>query len=248
MPAVTPDASMGPDASVAPLSPARPGRYRSEPPRYGSVGPIVAGIDVSHWNGIVPFRLVRAVGARFVILKVTQGTDIVDPAHRRHLEQARGADLIVGPYHFYDYTVGGRAQADHFLDTVADLDLLDRSLPMVVDVECFPRFGAADQAWVRVQLRAFVGRIYQRTGRLPMVYTSWVMWERVTGGDSSFGHLPLWVACWRCARPALPAGWDDWDFWQVGSIVLPNGDRVGSDVFAGTERELRRLGNQRRKR
>ncbi|MFN8518151.1 MAG: hypothetical protein U0667_01895 [Chloroflexota bacterium] len=75
-----------------------------------------------------------------------------------------------------------------------------------------------------------------------MVYTSWYMWRQVTGGDPSFGRLPLWVACWRCPRPLLPAGWDDWDLWQVGSVVTGrDGRRVGSDVFDGTARELREL-------
>lgn len=215
----------------------------SVPPRYGSAGgPFVAGIDVSHWNGVVPFGLVRGTGARFVLMKATQGTTFVDPAFSRHLASARAAGLVVGPYHFYDYRIGGRAQADHMLDTLAEVGGLPRSLPLVIDVECFPPFGAADQAYVRVQLRAFVGRIYERTGRLPMFYTSWYMWRNVTGGDPSFGDLPLWVACWRCARPALPTGWVDWDFWQVGSVVIDaTGDRLGSDIFGGDAEELRHM-------
>ena len=175
-------------------------------------------------------------------MKATQGTTFVDPAYQRHLVAAREAGLPVGPYHFYDYRVGGRAQADHFIDTVAAGAGMRGSLPLVVDIECFALFGAADQDYVRVELRAFVGRVFERTGRLPMVYTSWYMWRAVTGSDPSFGGLPLWVACWRCPKPALPSGWTDWDFWQVGSIVLPlTGDRLGSDLFDGDLADLRRL-------
>lgn len=153
------------------------------------------------------------------------------PAFREHLRSALSDGYLVGPYHFYDYRLGGRDQADHFVDTVAAAGLSKGSLPMVVDIECFARFGAADRSYVRAELRAFVGRVHQRTGRLPMIYTSWYMWRQVTGSDPTFGRLPLWVACWGCVRPALPVGWDDWDFWQVGSIVVNReGDRVGLDV------------------
>lgn len=205
------------------------------------------GIDLSLWNERVLYRALRGVGVRFALVKATQGTDIADPAYRDHVAAARRQGMHVGSYHFYDYRRGGRAQADHFLDTLVAAGTLRRSLPLVVDVECFASFGAADRAWVRVELRAFVGRVFERTGHLPMVYTSWYMWREVTGSDPSFGRLPLWVACWRCPRPLLPLGWDDWDVWQVGSIVTdPNGRRVGSDVFDGTPARLRALVLDRR--
>ncbi len=119
---------------------------------------------------------------------------------------------------------------------------LSDTLPPMVDVECFEPFGSADQAYARHQLRAFADRVFERTGRLPMVYTSGMMWRAVTGGAEDFGDLPLWIACWRCAAPGLPAGWDDWLFWQTGSTVLDaTGDRLGSDRFAGDADELRAL-------
>jgi hypothetical protein len=81
--------------------------------------------------------------------------------------------------------------------------------------------------------------VFKRTGRLPMVYTSGMMWRAVTGGVGGFGDLPLWIACWRCESPGLPAGWHDWLFWQTGSTVLDStGDRLGSDRFAGDADEL----------
>lgn len=235
------------DPARATEPPPQAGSPNTPPPRYGSIGDAVGGIDVSHWNGVVPFGLVRDSGVRFVLMKASQGTTFVDPAYGRHFGAAREAGLLVGPYHFYDYRVDGRAQADHFVDTVVAAGGMRGSLPLVVDIECFAPFGAADQDYVRSELRAFVGRIYERTGRLPMVYTSWYMWRAVTGADPAFGDLPLWVACWRCARPALPTGWDDWDFWQVGSVVLPwSGQRLGSDLFDGDIDELRRLTQARR--
>lgn len=236
-----------PGPTLGPIPRALGPRLPAAPPRLGLVGRMTNGIDLSLWNERVPYRALRDAGARFAVVKATQGTTIVDPAFREHVASARREGMDVGAYHFYDYRVGGRAQADHFVDALVAAGALRRSLPLVVDVECFGPFGAADRTWVRAELRAFVGRVYQRTGHLPMVYTSWYMWRQVTGGDPSFGRLPLWVACWRCSRPLLPTGWDDWDLWQVGSVVTgPDGRRVGSDVFDGTPAELRGLVRDRR--
>ena len=166
----------------------------------------------------------------------------MDPAFRRHLARARHAGLLVGAYHFYDYRSDGAAQADHFIDTLDAAGALSDTLPPIVDIECFEPFGSADQSYARHELRAFADRVFERTGRLPMVYTSGLMWRAVTGGAEDFGDLPLWIACWRCASPELPAGWHDWLFWQTGSTVLDGtGDRIGSDRFAGDADELRAL-------
>ncbi|MFN8518150.1 MAG: GH25 family lysozyme [Chloroflexota bacterium] len=144
-----------PDAAIDPVqSPGATPRAQGAllpylPPRLGSVGIVTHGIDLSLWNERVPFGALRDAGVRFAVIKATQGTTIVDPAYTDHVAAARRQRMHVGAYHFYDYRLGGRAQADHFVDTLVAAGTLRRSLPLVVDVECFAPFGAADRAWVR---------------------------------------------------------------------------------------------------
>ena len=71
-----------------------------------------------------------------------------------------------------------------------------------------------------------------------MIYTSRTMWDKVTGGDPTFGGHPLWVACSikssssTCPdRPILPVGWSSWTFWQHGPARLPDGRKVDGNVF-----------------
>jgi lysozyme len=180
----------------------------------------VRGIDISHWNGVVDQVAAADGGIRFVIAKATQGTYLTDPRFGENVAAAREARVVVGAYHFYDYREPGRAQARHFLEVLAAADVLDDALPPVVDIECFEPFGTADQAFVRKELRAFSDTVFAATGRLPMIYTSGHMWGEVLGDDPGFGDHPLWVACWRCAEPYLPAGWDDWLVWQIGSMAV----------------------------
>jgi lysozyme len=199
----------------------------------------VRGLDVSHWNGTVDHRAAARGGIRFVIAKATQGTYLTDPRFTANVVAARAAGLVLGAYHFYDFRQGGAEQAAHFLRVLAAADALDDTLPPVVDIECFAPFGTADQAFVRRELRAFSDAIFAATGRLPMIYTSGHMWEEATGDDPRFGDHPLWVACWRCPEPYLPAGWDDWLVWQIGSMAIPGRtSRLDGDVFRGQERAL----------
>lgn len=199
----------------------------------------MTGVDLSHWDGVVPYGRLREAGHRFVIAKASQGVSLRDPAFARHVAGARAAGLDTGAYHFFDYRVDGRAQADLLLATVAAAGLGEGSLPVVIDVECFAPFGSVPVVDAVARFEAMVARLYARTGRLPMVYTSRSMWSRVTGGDPRFGDLPLWVACWGCARPLVPAGWTDHVVWQTGAVALPGRSRrLDGNVVLGGETAL----------
>jgi lysozyme len=203
--------------------------------------PGIAGIDISRYQLKVDLRAARDAGIRFVFTKATQGTGILDPWYERHVAAARSASMPVGSYHFFDYRKDGVAQADWFVKAMRQADADMRVLPPVVDVECLESMGRADRPYVREQLRAFVDRVYKRTGRIVMIYTSMSMWDKVTGGDATFGGHPLWVACWDCTTPRLPAGWSTWTFWQHGPRKLPDGRKVDGNVFGGSSSALARL-------
>jgi GH25 family lysozyme M1 (1,4-beta-N-acetylmuramidase) len=200
---------------------------------------LLPGIDVSHHNGDIDFGKVRDAGHRFVLMKATQDIDFIDPRFPTNLARARAAGLAVGAYHFFDYTLDGRSQADHFLDRVEAAGGIDDALPPVVDVECWGPIGASIHAVSTARLRDFVERVYERTGRLPMVYTSVFMWREVVGNAEGFEDLPLWAACWGCDEPpSLAPGWDDWAFWQTGLTRIPSVGRLDHNFFGGRASDL----------
>jgi GH25 family lysozyme M1 (1,4-beta-N-acetylmuramidase) len=182
----------------------------------------IAGIDISRYQLKVNLEAAADAGIRFVFTKATQGTSVLDTWYARHVRDARNAGLFLGSYHFFDYRKDGVEQADWFVKAMRETGADMNVLPPVVDVECLASMGRANQGYARTQLRAFVDRVYQRTGRMVMVYTSRSMWDKVTGGDTSFGDHPLWVACWSCSSPHIPAGWTSWDFWQHGTRTIPD--------------------------
>ncbi len=191
---------------------------------------------MSRYQGNLGYGKVARAGIRFVYVKATQGTSIIDPYYLSHVTGAMSKGISVGPYHFFDYTTNGTAQADFFVDTVQAQTGFNGLLPPVVDVECLLSYGRADQDYAMAQLASFLGEVYRRTGRMSVIYTSNYMWNLITRGDHAFKRYPLWVACWSCSQPTLPAGWKSWVFWQTGATTIPGiGKSLDGDVFNGTD-------------
>ncbi len=146
----------------------------------------VRGIDISRYDGAVDMTRSRHAGVRFVFIKATQGSTYVDPWYAAHVAAARAAGLAIGSYHFFDYRRSGTVQADNFVDTMRANGALighpaargGRGMPRV-------RWARRPASTARTQLRAFVERVYHRTGRLAMIYTSAHMWAQVMGNDTT---------------------------------------------------------------
>ncbi len=204
----------------------------------------VKGLDVSHWNGQPDFGRLRSAGMRFVFSKASQGTSFVDDTFRRNTRAARAAGLLAGAYHFFDYTKGGKAQAQHFLRTVRSTTGLSALLPLVVDVETLGSLGTPNKTLARQRLHGLIDELYLQTGRYPMLYTSRFMWEQVVGSAASFGRYPLWVACWKCDDIHLPTGWSTWQFWQVGQFKFSWGPKLDGNLWRSTYDNL--LGQRQR--
>ncbi|MCY7418544.1 MAG: glycoside hydrolase family 25 protein, partial [Chloroflexi bacterium] len=238
--ASTPDPS--PSSGASPTPSPTPSLAPRPAPRPAPTPYLPPGIDISRYDGSVDMQLVRSAGVRFVYAKATQGSTIDDTWYADHVAAARAGGIAFGSYHFFDYRQDGVAQADHFVDAMAANGALLDSLPPAVDVECLLSMGQSDRRAARTRLRALVDRVYQRTGRIAMIYTSAHMWAHVTGNDLTFGANPLWVACWSCDKPILPRGWNTWTLWQVGPLRVPGiTRRFDGDVAAGGDAAVEAL-------
>ena len=59
------------------------------------------GIDVSHYQGFVNWKQVKAAGYAFGIAKATGGTRFVDSQFHNNWQGMREAGLVRGAYHFF---------------------------------------------------------------------------------------------------------------------------------------------------
>ena len=74
-------------------------------------GPVVQGVDVSHYDGTIDWVKAHASGIDFAFMKATESTDFIDPNFATNWQAAAAAGVIRGAYHFFRPEVDPVAQA-----------------------------------------------------------------------------------------------------------------------------------------
>ncbi len=188
------------------------------------------GIDVSHFNGPVPWLTLSQAGLTYAFAKATEGLDYTDPRFAQNWAAMRACGIPRGAYHFLVPKDDPVAQAEHFL-SVLDDDLGE--LPLVVDVERGARDAVHPCAELQSTLRIFLQTLEAKTKHAVMIYTGRSFWKTRMCDDQEFSSRPLWVARYSKAQPQLFGGWKRWDFWQYSQEGEVGGSRADLDRFRG---------------
>jgi GH25 family lysozyme M1 (1,4-beta-N-acetylmuramidase) len=196
------------------------------------------GIDVSHYQGSIDWASVASSGVRFAIAKATDGRSYVDPTYLTNKAAAESNGIVFGAYHFARPDTRPNdpsVEADHFVDHA---QLAGGNIIPVLDLESSNGMSDGEiTAWIL----AWLGRVTERTGVRPMVYTSPHGWDDRTGDTTAIvdaGYTVLWVAHWNTRTPTVPAsdwGGYGWTFWQYSDCGTVSGidGCVDMDAFAG---------------
>jgi peptidoglycan hydrolase-like protein with peptidoglycan-binding domain len=192
--------------------------------RYPSVSPsgFQHGYDTSHYQSQSTFdAALNKKSTKFMAIKATEGTGYVDPSFRaRWNEMGRklkpgGLDARIA-YHFL--TPGnGRAQADHFLNTLGIHGKLQPGTKLALDWE-------ASALSSPTTLRDAANRIHQVTGTWPLIYTSA---SNLGEAKRMVPNSPMWDAHW-------PPNASDYK----NPFVQTGGSGIDQDVFTGNEAAL----------
>jgi MYXO-CTERM domain-containing protein len=216
---------------------------------------LVDGIDVYSGNGTIDWAQVKGATKNFAFIKATQGDYNTQSTFKANWAEAKAAGVVRSPYHFFDGTVDGVAQANAFLAEVnAAGGLQVGDLPAMLDIEC-PTSSTQSQAqancehsgdsgWVPTPM--LVQRIYDwldtveaATGRKAILY-SYVSWFASVGfTDTKLADYPLFIASYNsCAT--IPQPWTSAVFWQYSATGTVTGvpGQVDLDHFFGTDGEL----------
>ena len=199
-------------------------------------GPIVKGVDVSHYDGTIDWAAVHGAGIAFAFMKATESTGFADPQFAANWNGAGANGVIRGAYHFFRASADATAQADYFVQQAGVPAAGD--LPLTIDLETLDGVAAAT---VASDALTFLARVETKSGRKPIVYTSASFLSSI-GSPAGFGAYTLWVANWQVSCPKLPSPpWSDWTFWQDSATATVNGipaTAVDSDQFNGTLADL----------
>ncbi|AEO63930.1 glycoside hydrolase family 25 protein [Thermothielavioides terrestris NRRL 8126] len=202
----------------------------------------VQGFDISHYQPNVDFAAAYNAGARFVIIKATEGTSYIDPSFSSHYTGATKAGLIRGGYHFaHPGETTGAAQADYFIAHGGGWTPDGITLPGMLDLEsesngeCWGLSASAMVAWIR----DFSDRYHERVGVYPMLYTNPSWWQTCTGNSNAFVNTnPLVLAHYSSSVGTIPGGWPYQTIWQNSDSYKYGGD---SDIFNGSLDRLQAL-------
>jgi GH25 family lysozyme M1 (1,4-beta-N-acetylmuramidase) len=175
------------------------------------------GLDVSHWQGAIDWTLVRGAGKTFTFAKATEGIGFKDDRYDRNKAGAMGQGLKFGAYHFARPSNNPVQEADWFVDNMG----LERGMMVpALDIEVTGGLGpTALTNWTK----AWLQRMYDRTGAKPLIYTSPAFWRNNLNDSRWFadnGYSILWVAHWNTSSPSVPGsnwGGKSWTFWQYTS-------------------------------
>ena len=92
------------------------------------------GIDVSHYQGDIDWGKIEKQGIDFAFIKATEGSSYVDQCFERNWNEAGQTSIMLGVYHFFSFDSEGKPQAEHFINTVGNLQ---GKLAPVIDVEYY---------------------------------------------------------------------------------------------------------------
>ncbi len=195
----------------------------------------LTGIDVSHYQGTVNWRDVKAAGCAFAFAKATESTSIVDSQFAENWDGMKSAGLVRGAYHFFRPEQDAVAQANHFLQVV---QLEAGDLPPVIDIEL--NDGVTGGVLI-AGVGNWIDTVAQATGTTPMIYTAAYFWNEYM--NDGFGKFPLWIAHYGATPQPLPHGWADWTFWQYSQSLSIAGVNGAADhnYFNGSLSDLQAL-------
>jgi len=188
--------------------------------------PYSIGIDVSHWQGDIDWKLVAQDGIDFVYAKASEGTAITDAMFAKHAAGARAAGLPFCAYHLYRDAADPVQQAIHF--TRIALAASSDWMPPMLDFEDDKAKKLGEPLALRV-LRC-AQEIEARWLRRPLIFTSAYYWKKLCANSPALAEHPLWAANYTTANePLLPTPWKSWTVWQHTSKAVVWGIKGGVD-------------------
>lgn len=166
------------------------------------------GIDVSEYQGSINFNQVRNDGIEVVIIKASQGNDIIDPYFEEHAAAAAQAGMKIGYYHYLTAVNETEAiqQADFFWS------LIQNHQQDCYPVMDFESFGSLTHTQINAIAIAFMTRLEELSGLTPILYSD--AYNVDTLWDDTLSRYPLWIADYSVSLPESTGNWSTWSGFQ----------------------------------
>jgi lysozyme len=191
------------------------------------------GIDVSHHQGQINWKNVRASGIHFAYIKETEGENFKDSMLIQNIDSATVNGIAVGVYHFYSFCKSGLSQALNFITSTKHHTT---HLPPVVDIEnvgnCKYKGTIPDLVY---QIREYLNMIEREFSCKPVLYTTPDLYNIFL--SKFFDDYPVWIR--SIGRSPSLTDNKKWLFWQADVRMIPGVSKnVDINFFRGTANSL----------
>lgn len=167
----------------------------------------VHGIDVSHHQGPINWKMVKGMKDKDVVLdfafiKATEGLTHKDSRFRYNWLKSKENGMIRGAYHYFKPHQKGEDQANHFIRNVK---LKKGDFPPVIDVE---EKGNIPPKRLMKGILNCAKKLEAHYGVKPIIYTYHDFYK--LNFDDTFKDYTLWIAHYNVHKPNN----QQWNFWQ----------------------------------
>lgn len=199
----------------------------------------IQGIDISHYQGEIDWRelrtaLINKCPVRFVIIKATEGSSIVDKCFDDNFFNARDYGFIRGAYHFWSTKTPARSQAQYFLSKV---HLEEGDLPPVLDVENKRKDQPVDE--FQREILSWLHIVEDKYHVKPIIYTNYKFKVDYLS-DHRFDDYPYWIAHYYVDKMAYKGEWKFWQHTDAGILPGIKGT-VDLNIYNGSFYDLKKL-------
>ena len=197
------------------------------------------GIDISHYQEEIEWdklrhAMIEGCPLRFIIIKSTEGSSIIDERFDEYFYEAREHGFIRGAYHFWSNKSSPRDQANYFLSKVK---LEKGDLPPVLDIELKPKDRSVEdfQRDVLTWLHIVEDRYHVK----PILYTYHKFKEAYLSAPV-FDDYPYWIAHYYVDQVEYKGQWKFWQHTDVGRLPGIKG-YVDFNIYNGSYYDLKKL-------
>lgn len=199
----------------------------------------IQGIDVSHYQGRIDWGKLRTAiinkcPVRFVIVKATEGSSLVDKKFAENFDNAREYGFIRGAYHFWSTKSSAKSQAQFFLDKVK---LEEGDLPPVLDVEHKRKDQPVDE--FQREILSWLHTVEDRYHVKPIIYSSY-KFKQTYLDDQRFDGYPYWIAHYYVDKMEYTGEWKFWQHTDAGRLPGIKGF-VDLNIYNGSYYDLQQL-------
>ena len=173
-----------------------------------------SGIDVSRHQRDIDWDKVGCDSCvRFVYIKATEGSTLVDTLYAANIEGARRVGIKVGSYHYFSTQSSVQKQYANFK---ARLDEHRQDLIPMIDVEDSGNWGRSQLLDSVAEFASLLERDY---GRKPMIYSTAEFYNDILAPQ--FNSYPLYIGRYSSSQPQLKWGahYTIWQFTEHGIIT-----------------------------